>query len=55
LQVHHRWGQAPLADLEEGTLRKRQFGLGQLRALRGNSFGFASFSRGVQTRTPARL
>ena len=34
LPLHHRRSEAPRADLEEGTLRRRRLGLGQLRALR---------------------
>ncbi|MFO1426128.1 MAG: NTP transferase domain-containing protein [Steroidobacteraceae bacterium] len=34
LPLHHRRGQAPRPDLEEGTLRQRRLGLGELRALR---------------------
>ena len=34
LPLHHRRGEAPRADLEEGALRRRRLGLGELRALR---------------------
>ncbi len=34
MSVHHRRGEAPSADLEEGALRERRLGVGELRTLR---------------------
>ena len=37
LPLHHRRGQAPRADLEEGALSERRLRVGELRALRGGA------------------